>query len=231
MTDYTALRTRIADELFASTFAASGFTAQINREINSAIKHYETTRTRFNEVRDWTVATTVAGTRTYSLTSNFLKMDTLKLRYNDSFIILKFITWDQMEEEDRQITATQGVPEWFTIYAETLRLFPVPNGSYTLQGSYIRSYSPVSLTGSATTTASANASHGWLDQGEEVIRNRARAAVEILYLKKPEALLELQALQAQNRPYFCRAEEIAFKALMDETGEALSTGLLRPYRI
>lgn len=231
MTDYTAMRTRIADELFATSFADSGFTAAINREINSAIAHYETTRTRFNEVRDWTVDTTVAGTRTYSLTSNFLHFDTLKLKYNDSFIVLNPITWDQMEEEDRQITATQGVPEYFTVYAETLRLFPVPNGAYTLIGSYIRSYTPVSLTGSATSTASANAAHGWLNQGEEVIRNRARAAVEILYLKKPEAIVEMQHLLARDKPFLSRPEEVAFKALMDETIKALSTGLLRPARI
>lgn len=226
MTDYTTMRARIADELDRDDLGT-----QINREINSAIKHYETTRTRWNEVMDWTVATTAAGTRTYSLTSNFLKMDTLKLKYNDSFIVLNFITWHQMEDEDRQITATQGVPEYFSIYAETLRLFPVPNGAYTLIGSYIRSYPRVSLTGSATSTASANASHGWLDEGEELIRHRAKTAVQILYLKDADAIAEHRQLLAQNRPFFSRAEEIAFKALMDETGEALSTGLLRPSRI
>ena len=72
MTDYNTMRTRIGDELNRTDETTR---AWINREINAAIAHYESMRTRWNEVQDWTVATTVSGTRLYSVTSDFIKMD------------------------------------------------------------------------------------------------------------------------------------------------------------
>ena len=77
MSDTNALRLRIADELdrqpadiIGSPSLSVGYA--INREINSAIRHYESSRFRWNETRESEWVSTVSGTRTYALPSGFI---------------------------------------------------------------------------------------------------------------------------------------------------------------
>lgn len=220
------MRARIADELVwqAPSGLRSVEARVIDREINTAIKHYETTRVSWTEVRGSPIkaTATTSGTRYYSLTANFLKVDTLKLQYNDSFVMMNFRTWLQIEEDDRQITATEGVPQDYAIHAREVRVFPVPNGAYTFDGSWVQS----------TTVLSANTdTNGWMVEGEELIRARTRAVLETNYLKLPEAVMEKNAYAARKQPFFSAQEEIAFKSLKDETSELMSTGKLKPYYV
>ena len=232
MTDYATMRTRIADELNRTDAGA-----WINREINDAIAHYESTRTKFNEVRDWVVATTVAGTRYYSVTSNFIKMDTLKIVYNGSLVTLKKRTWAEIDAKDTQSTPTQGLPAEYAVYGTEVRPFPVANGAYSLVGSYIRSFPAASLTGSATSTASdargigPNPANGWFTDGEALIRARAKAGVEIRYLRKSDAIAEMRQLALQGLNFLSVEEKIAHSAFKDEIAESVSTGKIRPYNI
>ncbi len=235
MTDTNFIRTRIADELNRTDLST-----QINREINSAIKHYESMRVRWTEVKDWIIGTTVSGQRSYSLTVNFLKMDSVKLHYNTAYITLNKRSWGEMEEKDLSIDNSIGIPQDYVIYADSIRLFPVPNGAYTLQGSYIRRELPTSLTGrftstgtiTPTTTASHNnRSGGWYEHGEELIRYRAKAAVAINYIKNPTAMQEAGLLAVRGDSFLSVQEKQAYQALRDETNDALSVGRVRPYFI
>lgn len=223
MTTLQVMRDRIDDELLRS----GDMNTQIVREINSAIKHYESTRFRWNEVRDWTVATTSAGTRYYSLTDDFLRFDTLLVKYNDAFIYLEPKTWDYIEYRDREITATQGIPSEYAIYGHEIRLWPAPNGSYTLQGSYIRRLIAADTNLSLTSTASAT-TNGWFTFGEELIRYRAKAAVQINYLKDEAAISEMRQFAAMGKSYLSAQEQIAYKRLIDEQFDQQSTNLIRP---
>jgi len=245
MSDTNALRQRIADEinrqpsdLIGSPSLSVGYV--INREINSAIKHYESKRFRWNEKRDTTVATTVSGTRNYSLPADFIKMDTLKLVYSSSYISLKSRSWGEIDEQDRLATGSRGVPSVYAIHGTIVRLYPVPQGAYTLLASYINRFPLTSLTGSycgsQTITPTTTASHnnrlnGWYIDGEELIRARAKAAVEINYLEDADAIAEMRMLKASRSPFLSITEELAFKQLADETSDALSTGKIRPYPI
>lgn len=252
MSSTEVLRVRILDELNlqeGDVFGArSGLTAKyaVNREINSAIRHYESTRFRWNEERESEFATTVDGTRTYSLPSDFVRMDTLKLVYNDAYIDIQKTQWEEIEHRDRDVDGSEGVPTVFAVYGNVLRVYPVPNDAYTLVGSYVRRVGiPTSLTGSfcsvttmggASLTVSSTASHnsrldGWTTDGEELIRARSLASVEINYRHNPDAMSEMRQMAAQRKPYLSYREELAFERLVDEAQDAQSSGLIRAYEI
>lgn len=215
------MRSRIADELHRSDL-----TTEIERQIRTAIEHYESTRFRWNEVRGWDVATTVAGTQNYSLTSDFIRFDVLKINYNGHYILLTPRTWQWMEERDTQVTPVRGAPSNYVVYGGSadneLRLFPTPDGAHSLVASYVQRLS--SLTASADT-------NDWMTYGEELIRHRARAAVEIFRLQKPRAIAEFNAMAQGRRFFLSAAEEVAHKSLIDERNDALTTGSLKPYAI
>jgi len=251
VSDTNALRLRIAEELnrqpsdlIGSPFLSVGLV--INREINNAIKHYESTRFRWNEVREQTLFTTVSGQRTYSLPADFIRMDTLKLIYNNAYIPLKKRTWEEIESLDRQVTVATGVPNRFTIYGNVVRLYSVPNQALTAIGSYIRRDRPTSLSGSfcsviafagsSSLTATSTASHnnqlnGWTTDGEELIRSRAKASVQIKYLYDEGAIAEMRQLRLTREPYLSIPERLAYERLADETNDALSSGRIQPYHI
>lgn len=248
--DTVALRARIADELNrqASDIVGSPSLSVgliVNREINSAIQHYESTRFRWNERREHEFATTVANTRAYSLPASFVKMDSLKLIYSGGYIGLASKTWDQIEEQDRRVTGSPGLPKDYVIYGNVARLYPVPNGAYTLVGSYIQRVRPTSLTGSycaivtmggasltATTTASHNSQlNGWTTDGEELIRARAKASLRIRYFREDGAIAEMAGLQATRETFLSVEERVAYERLADETNDATTTGRVVPYEI
>lgn len=252
MSDTNAMRTRIASELNRSltdNFGNSGetFATAVNREINAAIKHYESTRFRWNEIRESEFATTVAGTRTYSLPADFLAMDTLKIVYSGNYQMLKRDRWGNIEEMDVVANgSSRGVPDSYAIYGNILRLFSVPNGAYTMVASYIQRPFPTSLTGSYTTvipvagsyslTVTTTASHnnrtnGWMQDGDPLIRARAKASILVNYLGNETAISEMRQLQAQGDSYLSVMEKIAFERMADETFDMLSTGLIKPYCI
>ena len=217
MPSLQTMRERIADEL-----NRSDLTAEIDRQINSAVRHYESTRMRWNEVRDWVVATTVPGTRYYSLTSDFLRFDSLKIARSGNYVDLRPRTWKSIEDRDSQVTATQGVPSDYVVYADQLRIYPAPDSSMTLVGSYIQR--------ATTTTLTASSSGGWLAYtgGEELIRARAVAGVRVDRLRQPQALAEMAQLAAQGKTILSIKEGIAYAALIDERNDALASGFIEP---
>lgn len=250
MSDTRNLRLRIAEELdrqASDTIGLGGLTVglAINREINNAIRHYESTRFRWNETREDEFTTTVSGTRVYSLPPTLVRLDTLKLVYNGSYIPIIIRAWDEIEDRDRDVTGSNGVPHEGAIYGNILRLLPIPNGAYTLVASYIHRVRPTSLTGSycgittmggASLTTTTTASHnnrldGWTTDGEELIRARAAAAFEINYLKDENAKIEMGLLGRAGEPFLSVREKQSFERLVDEAQDASATGKTRPYEI
>ena len=241
MTSTANMRTRISGEINrrpADVIGPNGLTVggAINREINSAVRHYEGMRVWWTEVRNWYISSTVDGQRYYSLTSDFLKMDSLVIHYNSSKWPLRERTWDDIEDKDRSIDDIKGTPQSYVIYGNEIRLFPIPNGAYSLIGSYVKSTPRTSLTGSYTTTATSTASHndrtgGWYEYGEEVIRERAKAAVMINYFRDTNARTESALLKQQGKEFLSMQEGDAYAALLDKSKDRLSTGRVRPYFI
>ena len=250
MSDTNNLRARIAEELnrqpsdiIGTPSLSMGYV--INREINSAIQHYESNRFRWNEVREDEFATTTQGQRTYSLPATFISMDTLKVIDSDYYVLCTKRTWGYIENQDRDIDTAEGTPDSYAFYGNVLRVYPVPNDALTLVGSYIQRFPPTSLTGSfcsvitmggGSFTATATASHnnrlnGWYTDGEALIRHRAVATIEINYLKNIDFITEKRQLSAMNKPFLSINEMNAYDRLIDETKDFQSTGTVRPYEI
>lgn len=253
MSSTDALRARIASELnraLTDTFGNSGevFATVVNREINSAIKYYESTRFRWNEVRRFDFATTAAGVRQYSLPANFIMIDTLKIKYAGNLLDISKIGIEELDQIDTLISATSnsGIPSRYNVYGNAIQLYPAPGGAYTLVASYIRRFLPTSVTGSYTSvipisgtyslTVTSSTSHvnrinGWTTDGEALIRARAKAAIKINYLKDALAIQEAAGLALGGKMFLCISEQQEFDSLADETFDALSSGLIRPYPI
>ena len=245
------MRIRILDEMELQESdvlgARTALTAKyvVNREINAAIGHYESTRFRWNEERENQFTTTAQGTRTYSLPAGFMKFDSLKLNYQgDSYIPINPRAWKEIEHRDRDVDGSQGLPVDYAIYGNVLRLYPVPNGAYTLVGSFLKRINiPTSLTGSfcavttmgqqsltATSTASHNSRlNGWTTDGESLIRARAVASVEIFYRQNSDTITEQRQLAAQREDFLSIREMQAFERIMDESQDVQTTGRVMPY--
>lgn len=228
MSDTNSLRQVIADQLerqpsdfIGSPSLSVGYV--INREINHAIQHYESTRFRWNEVREAAIATTVSGTEAYSLPADLVRLDTLKVILSATRFRLNPVPWEDIEDRARE-SGAQGLPQDYVIYGNMVRVWPVPNASLSMVGSYIRRFRPTSLTGSycllivmggaslsATTTASHNNRlNGWTTDGAELIRERAAAAVEIKYFHNQESRIEAGALAQAGLPFLSVLERHAF---------------------
>ncbi len=100
-------------------------------------------------------------------------------------------------------------------------------GTTSLTGSYC-----ASQTLTPTSTASHNNRYnGWYQDGEALIRHRARSMVKISYLEDGMAMTEAAALLQGGHPFVSLLEKAAYERLQEETRKALASGRTRPYRI
>ena len=248
---------RIASELnraLSDSYGNSGETIGliINRSINAAIRHYESYRFRWNEVRRREFGTTTAYDPNVSLPADFIMMTMLEVIYSNRYEPSGGIERTTVEEVNElnyspSLTAASvAIPAKYTIEGNLLVLAPPTNAARTLAGSFIRRFPPTSLTGSytaqipvagsysltVTTTASHNSRiNGWTTDGEELIRARAKADVLLNYLKHPEAMQEAAGLAFKGENFLSVHEMVAFKAIQDETFDAVATGRVKAYRI
>lgn len=233
-----------------NSFGLTGetFATVANRCINDAIGHYESTRFRFNEKKNFDFAAGVAGTRTYSLPADFISMDSLKIKYSDSQLQLKKRSWEELDAKDTQVSgASRGIPCEYAIGGNVVKLWPIPNSvTMTFVASYIRRFLPTSVTGSytavmpmagsysltVTTTASHNnRCNGWTTDAKDLIRTRAVADIKINYRKNPAAMAEMQRLFSSRETFLSIHERQAYERLADETFDAVATGRIEGYRL
>lgn len=220
MTTLAVIRERIANELHWRAGDGRIPSAQIiDDEVRSAIAHYESERTRWTETFDSLVATTADGSRSYTASNCWIAFDSLKIIDSGSYVVLRRLTWGELEERDLRVTGSEGTPFDYAIMNNIIRLYPTPDAAYTLLGSGIRRL--------ATLTANAD-TNGWLTYGEELIRSRAKMAVRINFYGDPEAITEMREAGGD---FLSHQERIAFQRVRDETFDILSTGRTRPYFI
>jgi hypothetical protein len=212
--DYSALQSRIADEL-----ARTDLTSQIALEILTAIKHYEQQRFWFDEAR--ATASTVASTANLAVPTDLIAIDTLTITYNGHPYELTERSWDWYRSiggGDSSITT--AVPTDFAYYNNELWFYPVPDNAYALTIAYLKQL---------TALSSGTDSNAWTVNGEEMIRARAKAGVRCNYLYDPEAVQERQMFAARGEPYLCALEKIAHQALVGQSNVRLSTGRLKRF--
>lgn len=197
------LKSRIARETHRSDL-----TTDIATSINRAIRFYQARRFSFNQLRD--TFSTTAETEFYTtdtaspstLPSDIGEIDLLTVTVNGRRLRMNERSEAWIEDES-QDTAQRSYPTDYAFYASRLRLYPIPDATYTLTISYLQRCDPDT------------ASSVWTNEAEDLI---CHAAKKRLYR---DVLLDVEAAQL-----CAQAEVDEFKRLMKDAGQ-LNTGSLR----
>lgn len=202
MSTYGDMKARIADEL-----SRTDLSSQIASEIQSAIFYYQDDRFYFDQRRDVTF-NTVASQEFYSNSdiTNFnllIDLDAVTVTVNGNRFNVK--PWPYPDLEMISVTTTTlGEPNYYAIYAQQMRLYPIPQQVYSVRLSGVFSLAAPIL------DADSNA---WTNDAEELIRARAKKKINLNYIKDTE-----QATIDQT------SETEAYNGLINRTAKYLSTG-------
>lgn len=191
MTTQTIMKARIADEL-----ARSDLTSQIAYAIGDAIKAYEDDRFFFNESRALTF-TTVADQEFYDSDDSaniplVQKIDYVLLYIGDQPYTLMPMKPAEIETASTNATST-GEPGWYCWYGNQLRLYPVPNGAYTVRiGASYKVAAPAS---------DSEADNPWMTHAERLIRSRAKLelALHVLFDREMAEFLSQAVTEAHEQ--------------------------------
>lgn len=170
MANYATMYGRILSEL-----TRNDITAQAQNAIQSAISFYEDTPFWFND--EIATASTTNATEYYALPTDFRRDRSLTCTVNGNAYPLKRRSQKTLDNWFINSTNYTGYPSDYSIYKEQFRLYPIPNGTYTLTLSYVKKLSAISA------DADTNA---WMVEGEELIRSRAEYDLCMRVLKKPD---------------------------------------------
>jgi hypothetical protein len=169
MSDFGTMVRRIRTDINRGT----GFDNRIKEAICDAIVYYKNRRLGFNIKRARAVLT--SGNETVSLPTDWLEADFLRLESDGDRDPLDEVTYDWMEETLRTDT-DRARPDKFAVQHRELRLYPIPDRSYTLVLSFHFELKNVSI------SASDGAQNGWTLDAEQLIRKKAQADVLANYI-------------------------------------------------
>lgn len=168
------------------------YDARIKRAIADAIRFYRSKRLGFNIKRAYAVLT--SGNEYVSLPTDWIEADLLRLDKDDDREVMEEVTYDWIEDEN--VAGDQrGRPMKYAIQHRTLRLYPIPDQTYTLMFSFQYELKDVSV------SASDNATNAWLEEGEELIRKHAMSDLYVLYIDGPESIQKGQLLRTECSDY------------------------------
>lgn len=207
MSNFGTLRDRIADEL-----DRTDMTTQIEREIKSAIAYYERRRFWFNEKR--TNFATVVSQEWYTSADdsdipNLLTLDIAKIAINATTKHdLELLPYAELEFVSDGGEADEGQPTSMAYFQKQIRLYPIPDASYSVVLSGI--FALDSLSASADTNA-------WMTDGEALIRQRTRRMIYSNVIRDPELAQEAGRLEAEE-----------LRVLIEATSQKKATGRLVP---
>lgn len=208
MTTYGTMQDRIADEL-----DRADLTNQITRAIKSAIAYYERKPFWFNEQRTISFPT-VDGQEFYGSSDdsdipNLLRIDTLKIAETSTDKYdLERRPFEELDAYSQSNVNDEGKPVWYAYYAKQIRLYPIPDASYSIYGSGIIALADLS----ATTDTNA-----WMTDGEALIRARAKWDLYTHVIKEVESAQLMKA-----------AENEELRSLMAATSARKATGRILP---
>jgi hypothetical protein len=203
MSNYGDMQSRIADEIGDSTL-----TSQIQLAIQTAIKFYERREFYFNTKNS--SFSTVANQEYYGSAAlsdipNLVRIKTMYYTENDvRYPIVSAANSDIDFNQNGQMT---GEPQLFSYVNEQIRLFYIPDAVYTVTMNYI--YRLETLSASSDENA-------WTDDGEELIRQRAKKVMA------GDVLRDVGMYQAADQ-----FERDALKEILMETASRRSNITLR----
>lgn len=179
-----------------------------DRFVQNAIRHYAGRRWWFNEMID-TSQTTVANTEEYDLPAGMRVVDTVSVEVtpNDPYP-LTYRDHAYFERVRVGATIHLGLPDDYTIFDEKIRIYPIPDGAYSLR---ITGY------GLSSTDADDNTSP-WSNAAYNLICCRARALIERDHFMNPEGYA-----------IFTAAERDALRELESENTRRMARGRIRAW--
>jgi hypothetical protein len=207
------MRDRIDDELLRG----GTLDTQIDREIVSAIAHYKRRRFWFNE--GTTTSNTAASVEYQAMPTDLLSLDSIRIAQGNDPVPLIERPMSTLEAWGASTTQV-GMPSDFAKYKDTVRLFYCPDAIYPLTWAGIIDLGTPS--GDSDTSA-------WFVEAEEMIRERAKAAVSINVIKDADAKGEQRALALAGKPCLSALEYTAFRELQRETNRRTTTGRIKAH--
>jgi len=183
MSDFGTMKTRIADEL-----KRGSLTSQTENAIISAQRFYKRMKFRFNIAR--TTTTLTADVEYMDLPSDFIEADTMVLQKDTQLDFMEERSHFWIDRE-KQWTGYTGRPYVYSVQADELRLFPVPDSqSYSLIMTY--HYELSEPTSDSFTSA-------WFTDGEELIRTHAKVDLLENVIRGPESMEEAGRLRLREK--------------------------------
>jgi len=213
MATYGDMIERINDELLLN----GDYNTQIPRAIQTAIKHYEKTRFRFNHGR---ATTTLAPDFEYQEPPpDMIEEDELMLIDGTERRPLNKRTYLWIGNQSRDLNY-RARPTDYAIETDDLRLYPIPDAAYTLQLSYLKSL---------PTLVALTDTNAWMNDGEELIRLRSKRIMLEDYLRGPESFAEAERLKKREEGDPLTGERGVLGALKDEWKRLASHDMLMPF--
>lgn len=174
MSDFGTMVRRIRGDINRG----AAFDERIKEAICDAIVFYKNKRLGFNIKRARAVLT--SGHEVVSLPTDWLEADFLRLEHGSDRDPMQEVTYDWMEDHLRTDN-DRGRPRRFAVQHRELRVYQIPDQTYTLVLSFHYELKNVSL------SASDGAFNGWTQDAEQLIRAHAQASVLNRYIGGAEA--------------------------------------------
>jgi hypothetical protein len=191
----------------------SDFDSRIKQAICDAIVYYSPSRLGFNTKRSRALIT--SGMEVVALPTDWVESDYLRLEDNGDRIPFDEVTYDWIEDR-RENDTDRGMPQKYAIQHREMRLWPIPDHSYTLVFSFQYELRDVSI------SASDGATNGWMTDAEQCVRAWAQGDVLINYVGGPEAIEKGLMLQA-------KAENVFLPKLEARAAREQSSGQVRGF--
>jgi hypothetical protein len=199
MATFGEMQTNIAGYLSRADLGS-----EIQNAIRRAIKYYEREAFWFNEVEDSFV--TASGTKDYTLSNSYAYLNQVMLNHGGYRYEIGRESYETLNAIDSENYS--GQPELYAERNGTLRLYPIPNATFT--ASYVYLAKAASLTSTdSTNTFTLNA--------EELIEARAMWWLNQFKLKNVSMAREWKTVETE-----------ALGAIRGESTNHLTSGKLRP---
>lgn len=187
MTTLATMRNRILDDM-----NRTDLTSQAESAIKTAIAHYEKQIFWFLEKQS--TSTTTSGQEYYPVPTDYYDDDSLVIEVNNYTYPLIKRSFATIEDWFVKSSVFTGYPTEYALYGtgeqEQIRLYPVPNGTYTLTLSY---------TGKLAEVSSPSDSNTWfLPEGEELIRARAEWTLYAQKLRDYDAAMACKRVEEET---------------------------------
>lgn len=200
---------------------------KIRAAIATAISEYQSQRFRFSDIDpanppQWS---TVAGRWIYDATDNqyigtIYKFDYLNLVIGSTLERLEQVTPEEIHLDNQQYQQN-GQPDEWAYEGNKIIIYPIPDQAWTLiMGGHIRIAAPASDT---------EADNPWMNDGELMIRSRAKYELAVHVLRNPTmaASMSPEPDGDNGRP---GQTYRAWRTLKGQTNKITGLGKIRPMR-